>query len=203
MACGGDASKFENPHTIVLSTPCWLDAFVNGSHYLLNTERKKSSWQKSFDFLEKDGWINASPYLPVTDGHLPGFMLSGAAIYEPSLITHILGKVRILATPAGGFAELYSSFDAEGAMGYHGKAWGRLRPWESGINLEAMIFAMSGFRFDEEGDSLFVSPCLPEGWDYFEILNFSCLNTLVSLRIERKDDNKIMWTVRNEGKVPI
>lgn len=202
MAYGGESEKLENPHAIVLSTPCWLDAFVPAKQCILDHERKKASWQKSLDFLEKEGWINASPYLPVTDGHLPGFMLSGAAIYEPAMITYILEKVKRLATPAGGFAEYYSSYNAEGARGYHGKAWGRLRPWESGINLEAMIFSMTGFSFEEDGEAITVAPRLPEKWDYFELRHFNCLNTSVSLRIERKAGN-IMWTLINEGDIGI
>lgn len=198
MAYGGEGSTFENPHTIVLSTPCWLDAFTDASDTVLNTERKRASWEKSFDFLEKEGWINASPYLPVTDGHLPGFMLSGAAIYDPSKVNQVIEKVKTIATPAGAFAEFYTHFNAEGARGYHGKAWGRLRPWESGVNLESMLFAITGIRFDYIGNTLIVNPCLPDGWNFFKIEKFRCLDTSVTLRIERHSAN-ISWSIFNEG----
>lgn len=198
MASGGDSHSFSNPHTIALSTPCWLDAFEYKPSPVLNPERAQISWKKCLNYLDNNGWQNAAPYLPVTDGHLPGFMLCGAAIYDPSRISHTMGKIKAIATPAGGFAELYTSYDPEGARGYHGKAWGRLRPWESGINAESMLFALSGIRFEADEQIIHINPSLAEGWDYFEITNFRLMNTSLSLRIEKREQH-VNWNIKNDG----
>lgn len=202
VACGGQSASLENPHTIVMSTPAWLNAFSFTDSTVLEGDKVRASWKKSLDFLDAAGWNNAAPYINVTNGHVPGLMLCGAAQFEKSRIKHIIDKTKAIATSAGAYAELYTSYDPESAGGYHGKAWGRLRPWESGINVESMLYALTGFRFDYDTHALCVDPYLPDGWAFFRINSWDCMGTFIGLEII-KEDTGIKYRISNNGSKKI
>lgn len=202
MACGGRSGSLANPHTIALVEPCWIEAVACNGNTVLDTDKVRLSWQKSLDFLETQGWNHAAPYINVTNGHIPGLMLCGATRFGKEAIGNIIEKAKSICTPAGAYAEMYSQFDSAGARGYHGKAWGRLRPWESGINVESMIFAITGFRIDGEGNSLCIDPYLPEDWTFFSICDLKCIGTILDLKLE-KTGEKSKCTILNHGNEPI
>jgi hypothetical protein len=94
----------------------------------------------------RDGRVGMTPTTGYACGHTQGMLLVALAERDCARRLDALDALLAMAEPAGEWGELY---DERGRpVSAYDAAWpNRLRPWESGINLDAILFAISGIRF--------------------------------------------------------
>ncbi|MBI5479563.1 MAG: hypothetical protein HY906_11935, partial [Deltaproteobacteria bacterium] len=112
--------------------------------------------------------------LDVVEGVYTG-MVPGFSLYSLALVDHpraeaafnLLGRA---ASPSGNYAE-YQIHDDHSALqvlynpaGGIGDMTARYRPWEGGINLDALVVYLAGFEPDMIAGHHRLAPRLPNGW---------------------------------------
>jgi hypothetical protein len=112
--------------------------------------------------------------LAVTDGIYTG-MVPGFALYNLALVDHpraeaAFNLLGVAASPSGNFAE-YQIHDDHSALqvlynpaGGMGDMTARYRPWEGGINLDALVVYLTGFEPELIAGHVHLAPRLPNGW---------------------------------------
>lgn len=95
-------------------------------------------------------------YTPMT----PGYLLYALAKAGHPARDQALKGLLAAAENSGGYAEMNTPEDRPSD-----KYWGqhRFRPWEGGINAEAVLYALTGFEPDAPHGKVSFSPWLPQG----------------------------------------
>jgi hypothetical protein len=95
-------------------------------------------------------------YVPMT----PGYLLYALSAAGHPARDHALKGVLAAAEDSGGYAEMNTPDDRPS-----GAIWGqhRFRPWEGGIDAEAVLYALTGIDVDAPQRRLNLSPWLPSG----------------------------------------
>jgi hypothetical protein len=88
--------------------------------------------------MERVGWRGSTPYCAYDVGMTYGYLLHALAEHRSPLAPRALAEVVRRASPAGEWAEVYGP-DGTLTGGYDLEHPNRLRPWEGGINLEAIV----------------------------------------------------------------
>jgi hypothetical protein len=134
--------------------------------------------------------------LPVTEGIYtgmnPGHYLWALAAARHPLAEKAFNAMRLHATPTGttpeyqildDFAPLHLLY---GEMGQEPADYtARYRPWEGGINAEALVFYLLGLKQDAVSKTLSLAPHLPNGWSWLEARSVRVGDTRVDVRFER------------------
>jgi hypothetical protein len=110
-------------------------------------EKNRQNAENSIKALWKKGTrVGMTPTIGHFTGAVPGYLLYTLADLNDKRRNDALDELVRLAGPAGEWAELY---DPEGRpIGAYSEEWpNRLRPWESGINIDAILFALNGARY--------------------------------------------------------
>ncbi|MCD9023738.1 hypothetical protein [Cohnella silvisoli] len=191
----------QGAHSLVLTTSHWIEAFSANHSLLSKGSRSFDMWKSAFVQAETTDWHFTAPYAEGINGHLPGYMLAAAKQNDCRELEPLLARLKNMATKAGAYAEVYKSAEQSTARGYHGLAWGRLRPWESGVNADAMIYALFGIRnwYVDGLAELEVAPYLPSGWNHAKITGFRTGERILSLEIVRTAD-QVIARLTNEGE---
>jgi hypothetical protein len=112
--------------------------------------------------------------LNVTDGIYTG-MVPGFGLYDLGAVDHpraeaAFNLLGIAASPSGNFAE-YQIHDDHSALqvlynpnGGMGDMTARYRPWEGGINVDALVVYLTGFEPEMIAGHVHLAPRLPNGW---------------------------------------
>lgn len=141
--------------------------------------------------------------LPVTKGIYtgmnPGHYLWALAAAEHPLAQTVFNTMREHALDTGTtpeyqlldhFDPLHINFNEMGKEPSDYTA--RYRPWEGGINAEAVVFYLLGQKPDAVTNSLRLAPHLPNGWGWMEAKGIRVGETRFDLRIERANNQH--WT---------
>jgi len=110
--------------------------------------------------------IGTTPTVGHVTGQVQGMLLTALAERDAVSRLECLDELLKLAEPAGEWGELY---DPEGRpiASYDAQWPNRARPWESGVNIEAIMFAISGIRFnfipDWDNDEIRAKIRMPHG----------------------------------------
>lgn len=110
-------------------------------------EKNRQNLKSTLDQLwQKDGRVGMTPTTGYVTGSVQGLLLYSLADLEDQRRDEALQALVKMAGPAGEWGELY---DPEGypIAGYNADWPNRLRPWESGINIDAIFFALNGIRY--------------------------------------------------------
>ncbi len=133
------------PHTApygpVSLRPQWI-----GFTYAVG-EKNRENLASTVAALWKKGYrIGMTPTVGYSVGHLQGYLLYSAADLDDQARYECMDALIKLAGPAGEWGELY---DPEGRpiASYNANWPNRLRPWESGVNIDAILFALNGIRY--------------------------------------------------------
>lgn len=146
-------------------------------------EKSRDNLRHTLAMLWRSGKrIGTTPTVGYVTGKVQGMLLTALAERDGMARLECLDELLRMAEPAGEWGELY---DPEGrpVSAYDAEWPNRLRPWESGVNLEAIMFAMTGIRFN----------FIP-GWDNDEIrakLRMPHGATHVTLKNIEKDGRRI------------
>jgi len=108
-------------------------------------------------------------------------MTPGQALYAVPC-RKLLDAVVAAASPAGEYAEMLQP-DDRCADRYWGK--NRIRPWEGGINLEAVVWALAGYAPHAAERRCTLQPLLPAGWGSFALQHLRLGSSAFSVRCER------------------
>lgn len=146
-----------SPFAAINFRPLWLNDTV--------TAQEVSNVRQTLKYLAKpNGSVYTTPdfgyYVPMTLGY---------SLYNLSAIGHpardyALTALLNAAEASGGFAEMNTPEDRPSA-----EIWGqhRFRPWEGGLNAEAVLYALSGMRVNVPQRRLRLRPWLPENTEGF------------------------------------
>lgn len=130
----------------------------------------------------------------VYTGMLPGYTLRALTDAGHPQAEDAFGNLRRSMSPSGNYPEysiaddfsaLEALYDGTGAIG---DFTARYRPWEGGINLEALYHYLTGYRPDAPLARLYLRPHLPAGWPSLAASPLRIGDTRVSLDVRRETD---------------
>ncbi|PIE23134.1 MAG: hypothetical protein CSA62_08840 [Planctomycetota bacterium] len=129
------------PYAAVNLKPQWL-----GYTYAIG-EKNRDNARNSISALWKKGMrVGMTPNVGHFTGDVPGFLLYTLADLDDKRRNEALDELLRLAGPAGEWGQLYNP-QGQPISSYSEEWPCRLRPWESGINIDAILFALNGARY--------------------------------------------------------
>lgn len=143
-----------------------------------------------------EGLVKMTPFLDHYIGSAPGDLLwSLAAVRHPRAARAFEGLLGS-ASRSGEWVEVHKP--DRPSHGYGDGAYAnRLRPWESGLNLDAMLLYLTGGR-RKLGREIALDPHLPPGSDRMKVENIPIGRGRLLLEA-RRDGDGIAYTVSNRG----
>jgi hypothetical protein len=114
----------------------------------------------------EDGTARMTPTFGYVTGMTPGMVLySLAALDHPDAERALQGVVNA-ADAAGGYAEMLTPDNRPADQ-----IWGqrRARPWEGGINVEAILYYLTGYGADVPGGRATFCPRMPAKWPAMKV----------------------------------
>ncbi len=103
-------------------------------------------------------------------GMVPGYYLTNLAMTDHPEAQNAFNSLGLAASPSGNFSEdhiyddysiLQLLYDASGTVS---DMSARCRPWEGAVNLDAMVFYLTGLRQDAPDGEVHLAPRLPNYW---------------------------------------
>lgn len=149
-----------------------------------------------------DGMIKTTPSFGYYTGMVPGYLLYNlAAVDHPGAESALEALLRAV-TPAGEFCEMHLPSDRPAVRGKH---WGfhHLRPWETGINAEAVVFYLLGIRQNAPGRGLEICPRLPSGWAEMDAEGIRCGDSILSLEVRDLGGRRVYRIRQERGNKPL
>lgn len=106
------------------------------------------------------GLVKSTPGCGYYVGMLPGYLLYNLAELRHPATAQALEGLLNSAEPSGGYAEMNTPEDrpADRVWGMH-----RARPWETGINAEAVLHALTGYQPNAASQHAYLRPLLLGG----------------------------------------
>ncbi|MBM3122957.1 MAG: hypothetical protein FJZ97_12355 [Chloroflexi bacterium] len=144
--------QYRYPFANISLGPAWLDAGLDGQSW---------SWLRPLDYLWKDsGTLKTTPGCGYYVGMTPGYLVWAlATTRNPAPLRQAIEGLLDAASPAAEYAEMIAPNDDP-----TDKHWGknRIRPWEGGINGEALVKALSGLQANPERRGVRLDPSIPK-----------------------------------------
>ncbi len=149
--------------------------------------------------MNKTGGVKTSSRVSTFTGMLPGYLLYNlkalgltpqADLAFDSLFNGSMSKT-------GEFAEAYGANNRWMDYTTHPNV---LRPWETAINAEAVLYYLTGFRYDHRSKRAALSPSLPPGVGFVAVENLRAGQNRLSVYITAKDDGQLEVEARATGE---
>ncbi|MBK8975650.1 MAG: hypothetical protein IPM29_06965 [Planctomycetes bacterium] len=124
-------------------------------------DRVRSSLLGTMALLQRpDGLCHTTPSVGWYIGAQPGYWLAALAAIDHPLAWEIVDEVLATSSPAGAWAEVH---EADGpSWGYgDGRLPNRMRPWESGLVMDAVLRFLTGMEPDATGGAVTLRPRKP------------------------------------------
>ena len=150
----------QNPFAPISLHSWWLS-------YAGADPRQVSNLEAVVRYLAKpSGTLMTTPEFGYYVSMTPGYLLYALSAAGHPGRDQALKGVLAAAEASAGYAEMNAPDDrpSERYWGQH-----RFRPWEGGINAEAVLCALTGFEADVPGRRLSLSPWLPTGMASLEV----------------------------------
>lgn len=117
-----------------------------GYTYALGEHNKQNLKGALADLWQNRTRVGMTPSVGYTPGHLQGYLLYSLADLDDQNRSDSLDELIQMATPSAGWAEFYDPYGKP--VDPDDSAWPiRLRPFEAGINLDAIAFSLNGIRY--------------------------------------------------------
>jgi hypothetical protein len=189
-----DGTVDKTPFSIGLLCPLWVDALP------ADAPKVVSSVVSVLDKLyRKNGFIRLIPEHDQTVTMAIGYLIySLKKIRHPELDRSIKDLLK-WADPSGTFGE-YLDEEKTGPVQCYEHMAHRNRMWESGINTDALFFALTGYDPYFYENRIALEPWLPKGWDRHEITNHRVGENRLSLeskRIKQGEEYRLQGTFRH------
>ncbi len=144
-----------------------------------------------------EGLVRMTPFMDHFIGCAPGYLVSNlAAVRHPKAAAAFSGLIGSAST-SGEWVEVHKPDRPSYGYG-DGRYANRLRPWESGINLDALLFYLTGAR-RREGQSIAIRPLLPPDCDHLIVDNIPLGRGRLKLTVTR-DGQQARYTVTNTSE---
>jgi hypothetical protein len=146
--------------------------------------------------LTKEGTVRSSAKTGVYTGLAPGMMLYNlkAVGLTPQADRAYGGLMNRMLSRTGEWAEAYDSQDD---WVNYGTAPTVYRPWESGVNAEAILYYITGAEYDRRADTVTLQPHLPPGIDWIVFDNLYVGPHKLLLRLTRRKDESLLIEIEN------
>lgn len=152
----------EYPFAPINMRPLWIG-------YADADQRQRSNVLNALKYLWKEeGTVTITPsfgyYVPMTVGYV---LYNLAEIGHPAAEVALQGVLRA-AEASGGYAEMNEPDDrpSDEVWGQH-----RVRPWEGGINAQAILYYLTGLKPDAPNAQVSLRPWIPITWDSLRVSN--------------------------------
>ncbi|MCK4323443.1 MAG: hypothetical protein KAW89_02855, partial [Armatimonadetes bacterium] len=164
-----------SPFAPINLRPLWIG-------YAHPTERQRCNVLNSLKYLwQPDATPKTTtkfePYVTM----IPGYGLYALAAIGHPAARIALNGVLAAAERSGGFAEMNEADNrpSDEIWGQH-----RIRPWEGGINAEAILYYLTGMEVDAASGRVFLRPQMPRGWREMSITNLPVGEARLRLDVE-------------------
>jgi len=157
--------------------PLWIG-------YARADDQQRSNVLNTLKYLGKpEGTVTSTPsfgyYVPMTVGYV---LHNLAEIGHPAAQVALDGVLRA-AEASGGYAEMNEPNDqpSDEVWGQH-----RVRPWEGGINAQAILHYLTGFKPDAPHDRVALRPQMPPSWPSLTVTNLRVGDFRLRLELDRQ-----------------
>ncbi|MHB1037497.1 MAG: alpha-L-rhamnosidase-related protein [Pirellulales bacterium] len=184
-----DFSPHRAPFASVNLRPLWLDYLSAEDPKALSNLEGTLRW-----LWRPPGLVRMTPFMDYFIGCAPGELVHNlAAVRHPKAASAFAAMIES-ASNSGEWVEVHKP--DRPSYGYGDGAYAnRLRPWESGINLDALLFYLTGAR-RAEGRSIQINPLLPPGCDHLVIENVPLGRARLRLTVDRAE-TRARYTATN------
>jgi hypothetical protein len=143
------------------------------------------------------GLVRMTPFMDHFIGCAPGYLVSNLAAVRHPKAADAFSALIGSASASGEWGEVHKPDRPSYGYG-DGRYANRLRPWESGINLDAILFYLTGAR-RREGRSITIRPLLPPNCDHLVVDNMPLGRGRLKLTVTR-DGQRARYTVTNTSQ---
>ncbi len=151
-----------SPFAPISLRPLWIG-------YAQPAEQQRRNVLNSLKYLwQPDGTPKTTPEFEPYVTMIPGYALYALASIGHPAARIALNGVLAAAEKSGGFAEMNEADNrpSDEIWGQH-----RIRPWEGGINAEAILYYLTGMEVDAASGRVFLHPQMPQAWHKMTISN--------------------------------
>ncbi len=183
------------PFADINFNPIWINYAPAGDRNL-----RSNAINSAKKLLTKDGIVRSSAKTGTYTGLAPGMMLYNlkAVGLMPQADRAYFGLMKKMLSKTGEWAEAY---DSQGDWVNYGTAPTVYRPWESGVNAEAILYYITGAEYDARTDTVTIQPHLPPDVDWIVFDNLYVGPHKIMLHLtRRRDDTLHIEIVNNENK---
>ena len=164
-----------SPFAPINLRPLWIG-------YAHPTERQRRNVLNSLKYLwQPDATPKTTPEFEPYVTMIPGYGLYAlASVGHPAAEVALQGVLQA-AEKSGGFAEMNEADNrpSDEIWGQH-----RIRPWEGGINAEAILHYLTGMEVDAASGRVFLRPQMPQAWHKMTISNLPVGEARLRLDVE-------------------
>ncbi len=149
--------------------------------------------------MNKTGGVKTSSRVSTFTGMLPGYLLYNlkALGLTPQADLAFDSLFNGSMSPTGEFAEAYGANNRWMDYTTHPNV---LRPWETAINAEAVLYYLTGFKYDHRSKRAALSPSLPPGVGFVAVENLRVGQNQLSVYITAKDAGHLEVEARASGE---
>ncbi|HOO56774.1 MAG TPA: trehalase family glycosidase [bacterium] len=148
--------------------------------------------------MKKKGTMKTAPRVSLYTGMTPGLLLYNLKSLGAMKIADraFEGLMTYGFSPTGETAEAYDQNDHW--LNY-GPAPTVYRSWETAINVESVLYFITGLKYDHEKDVAVFQPYLPPGVDWISFKNLHAGRYVFDMSIRRRDGSTLEVTIKNTG----
>jgi len=183
--------QYRYPFANIMLRPLWLQSGLGappwGADHLPRTTQ---SALKGLQYLWRDpAAVSTTPGCGYYVSMLPGMTLDALGGLRRTETPRAIEGLLAAASPAGEFSEMNKP-DGKPSDQYWGK--NRIRPWEGGINGEALVSALTGFVADARLGLVSVNPRLPAAWDHLYVRNLRFRGSRLGLALDKTAQGRVL-----------
>ena len=190
-----DGTLDKTPLSIGLLRPLWTGVPADDDHAI------KSAVYTLKHLYKKNGFLHLIPSHDQTVTMAIGYLLSAMKKIGHPEIDRVFNDVLKWADPSGTFGEYLQELK-NGPWECYEHLAHRNRMWESGINADAIVFALTGFEPNAYERRVSFTPYLPAGWNTFASERFRVGDSRLSL-LEDRSRGRHQITVRHDSGEPL
>ncbi len=164
-----------SPFAPINLRPLWIG-------YAHPTERQRRNILNSLKYLwQPDATPKTTPKFEPYVTMIPGYTLYALASIGHPAAGAALNGLLAAAEKSGGFAEMNEADNrpSDEIWGQH-----RIRPWEGGINAEAILHYLTGMEVDAASGRVFLHPQMPQAWHKMTISNLPVGEACLRLEVD-------------------
>jgi hypothetical protein len=165
--------------------------------------RASRALEAGFRYLGRsDGFWKTTPSVDYFVGMNAGQLLWDLLEEKSPWAEKAYNAVWKCASPSGEFSEMYDGkYRPFNPVSWGVGTSGRVRPWEGGLNTEALFHYMTGFQSDASNKTVRFAPHLPQGQDRFGAEGLRVGSSKLDFRIEKTGEyEKTAWVKLQSGE---